>query len=315
MRPVINKWCGKEAYIVKKHDEKATFEGGQMTGRQLVYLFLKAFSTRGELNHGARGEQIYNIRHLGDKQTPQFYEPWLELTSDSDAKLDNPTLRRLLVFKFKGGGGSVESEDMKLIRRTQTFWILRHRCKSVPPPKPHTEALLRKAAKELPRLLIHKPFNPYCEVCNQAKLCESPHRKGIYVKAAEKFGDATAGGFIDSERDPDLREVGGFKDALNLRDLETGVKTRYPTMGRSEGECDRALRMFGVDAGKSRIQRFYSDTESGLVAAVKKLGIMTCQSQPGLRETNSPAERCNQDILGGTRALLAAAGLKVDGRR
>ena len=31
----------------------------------------------------------------------------------------------------------------------------------VPPPKPHKEALLRKAAKELPHLLIHKPANPY----------------------------------------------------------------------------------------------------------------------------------------------------------
>ena len=42
----------------------------------------------------------------------------------------------------------------------------------VPPPRPHKEALLRKAAKEAPHLLIHKPFNPYCEVCNQAKLRE-----------------------------------------------------------------------------------------------------------------------------------------------
>ena len=36
----------------------------------------------------------------------------------------------------------------------------------VPPPKPHKDAVLRKAAKELPHLLIHKPHNPYCEVCN-----------------------------------------------------------------------------------------------------------------------------------------------------
>ena len=48
----------------------------------------------------------------------------------------------------------------------------------VPPPKPHKEALMRKAAKSLPHLLIHKPHNPYCEICNQAKLRESPHRAG-----------------------------------------------------------------------------------------------------------------------------------------
>ena len=28
MRPMLKKWCGKEAYTMRKHDEKATFEGG-----------------------------------------------------------------------------------------------------------------------------------------------------------------------------------------------------------------------------------------------------------------------------------------------
>ena len=40
----------------------------------------------------------------------------------------------------------------------------------VPPPKPHVEAKLRKEAKQVPHILLHKPFNKYCEICNQAKL-------------------------------------------------------------------------------------------------------------------------------------------------
>ena len=45
----------------------------------------------------------------------------------------------------------------------------------VPAPRPNKEAKLRKDATELPHLLLHRLFNPYCEICLQAKLREDPH--------------------------------------------------------------------------------------------------------------------------------------------
>ncbi len=111
----------------------------------------------------------------------------------------------------------------------------------IPPPKPHQHVLLRKAAKELPHLLIHKPHNLYCSICMQAKARERPHRKGAAsqskdVQAATSFGDSCTGDFIIEQRgekdaetgEKMMRGVGGFKDALNLRDIGTGVKMWQP---------------------------------------------------------------------------------------
>ena len=98
---------------------------------------------------------------------------------------------------------------------------------------------------------------------------------------------------------------------MTLGDIATKVKMCYPTTGRTTEECDRALRLFGglSRPDKSRIQRFYSDTERGLITAARALGILCRQSQPGRSVTNSRAERNNEDVLAGARCLLAAAGL------
>ena len=98
----------------------------------------------------------------------------------------------------------------------------------VPPPKPHHEAALRKAAKELAHLLTHKPANPYCEICIQAKMIESPHRKGSFHTEAKHFGEYCTGDYIVGDKDGLNRWVGGFRDALTLRDHGTTVKMCYP---------------------------------------------------------------------------------------
>jgi len=181
----------------------------------------------------------------------------------------------------------------------------------VPTPRPNKEAKLRKEAKELPHLLIHKPFNPYCEVCLQAKLREDPHRgkKGVVpttADSAKDFGDYVTGDFVVQAEIN--RGVGGFVDALNLRDLGTGVKMCYPTKDRLTESCVDALKAFG-GAGNSHIKRFYSDTEGGFVAACKARHIPHRRAQPGRSCNNSLAERANQDVLRGARACLAQAGL------
>ena len=78
----------------------------------MLWLFLKAFSTRGELNHGARVEQIYAVKYPGDKYMQAFFENWQELINDADAKMDDAALRKLLVSKLKGLNESVKSEEM-----------------------------------------------------------------------------------------------------------------------------------------------------------------------------------------------------------
>ena len=123
---------------------------------------------------------------------------------------------------------------------------------------------------------------------------------------ATKFGDSATGDFLASKGEV-MRGVGGYHDALNLRDNGSGVKMCYPTKGRDTDDCLMALKKFGGDT--TRIRRFYSDKEGGLVAACKQMNILHRVSQPGKPVTNSLAERANQDILQHSRALLNAAGL------
>ena len=104
-----------------------------------------------------------------------------------------------------------------------------------------------------------------------------------------------------------MHGVGGFYNALTLRDLGTGVKMCYPTVTRHEHECIRALKAF---VGPDReIKQFYSDREAGLVSACERLTIPHRKSQLGNHQTNTLAERANADILQGSRAVLAQAGL------
>ena len=136
---------------------------------------------------------------------------------------------------------------------------------------------------------------------------ESPHPKDSTEHEAKEFGDADTGDYMDGGLAEGLRGVGGFRYCLNLRDLGTSVKMAYPVKTRSEAEALECLKLFGGDP--SAIKRFYCDNDQGLVAAAKSLDILVRNSQPGRHQTNAIAERCNQDILHGAHACLAAAGL------
>ena len=115
MKPMLKKHCKREFEKVKKRDEKAVLENARHKrtgGREMVFIFLDFFKTRGELNHGARVEQIYTIKYPGDKHMSLFLDNWVDLVNDADAQLGDASLLRLLVFKLKGGNGGVKSEDM-----------------------------------------------------------------------------------------------------------------------------------------------------------------------------------------------------------
>ena len=90
------------------------------------------------------------------------------------------------------------------------------------PPLMQREARLRKAAKEVPHILHHKPFNPHCEICIQCNLRELPHRRGDGESKASVFGELVTLDYL--VKDPAGRGVGGYINALNFRDLGTGSK-------------------------------------------------------------------------------------------
>ena len=49
--------------------------------------------------------------------------------------------------------------------------------------------LLREQAQELSHLLNHKPFNPYCDGCNAAKMRDVQHFRGAFDREVKAWGD------------------------------------------------------------------------------------------------------------------------------
>ena len=72
-----------------------------MTGRHMLYLFLNHWKSRGELNSGARSEQVYNLVYPGDDKLFEFFWNRRRLIEDSDQSLDETVLRRLLFQKIQ----------------------------------------------------------------------------------------------------------------------------------------------------------------------------------------------------------------------
>ena len=80
---------------------------------------------------------------------------------------------------------------------------------------------------------------------------DKPHKKGAFESSdsaeanAKEFGDAVTGDFLVG-RNENMCGIGGFINALNLRDIGKGVKMCYPTKN------ERQWRMSEKDHGVRR---------------------------------------------------------------
>ena len=108
-------------------------------------------------------------------------------------------------------------------------------------------------------------------------------------------------------RDWHLRPgVGGFPDAFTFLDLATECKYCEPVDTKEALETVKVIQHL---RGDQTFQRLYSDNHRSIRKACHLLSIMWEGSQPGMHQTNARIERCNGEILAGSRALLVAAGL------
>ncbi len=61
--------------------------------------------------------------------------------------------------------------------------------------------------------------------------------------------------------------------------------------------------------GTDKIENIYADNYSSYKKAITYIGASFEKSTQGIHHSNAIIERCNQDIVIGTRVLLAQAGL------
>ena len=157
-------------------------------------------------------------------------------------------------------------------------------------------------------LLFHKPFNPFCDGCNAAKMRDVQHFKGAFDRKQTFWGELLTCDHIDSRSNVGLL---GDKQALIIKDLYSKLRDVHPAKTKEVIDTEWSIADFvgDRDAKKSYHHTMYSDQEEAIRTACKNLKIKSEFSQPGIPRNNSIIERSVGDLLEGSRTLLRAAGL------
>ena len=167
---------------------------------------------------------------------------------------------------------------------------------------------LKKEAKSAAHLMTHLPKNPFCDVCQRAKMYKPPSYQtdGWHSVEAKAFGDHITADHIIVYRDRDT-VIEESRLALVLKDVATSFTYAYPSALRSEDECIAALQHFVSSSDEVGV--FYSDQAKELISAAKFLGWRHEQSKAYIHQSNAIAERAVRATTEGTRSNLLQAGL------
>ena len=167
---------------------------------------------------------------------------------------------------------------------------------------------LKKEAKSLHHLMTHVPKNPYCSVCNQAKMYKAPGYRtdGLRSVSASCFGDHITADHVVLYRDSD-NMIEDSRLALIVKDVATSFMFAYPSALKDADECQVALQHFVASTDKVGV--FYSDNAKELTRATKSLGWRHEHSKDYIHQSNAIAERAVRATTEGARCNLLQAGL------
>ena len=93
---------------------------------------------------------------------------------------------------------------------------------------------LREEAKSRHHLMTHQPKNPYCDVCQRAKMYKPPSYAtgGFNTVEAKEFGDHVTADHIVIYRDKDV-VLEDSRLALVIKDVATHFTYAYPSALKS----------------------------------------------------------------------------------
>ena len=168
------------------------------------------------------------------------------------------------------------------------------------------EALIKESTTR-EHLMTHVPKNPYCQICQRAKMYKPPsYKKETSTIEAEVFGDHVTADHLILHRDKQT-VIEDSRLALVVKDVATCFMYAYPAALKSEDECLVALQHFA--SAKDNVETFYSDKSRELEAAAKTLGWRHELSKAYIHQSNAVAERAVRATTEGTRTNLIQAGI------
>ena len=170
------------------------------------------------------------------------------------------------------------------------------------------EARLRAEADSIHHKFCHRPKNPYCKVCQKAKMYSPQARKtgGSSSITSTKYGDHIT---VDHIITRDMLDHGydDQKVALVVKDVYSQFRYVYPSDTKNSEQCHEDLLHFlGKD---DEVGIIYSDNAPELGQAIKRLGVRHNTSREYVDENKSVIEREIRTILEGTRANLEQSGM------
>ncbi|OLP94911.1 hypothetical protein AK812_SmicGene23039 [Symbiodinium microadriaticum] len=167
---------------------------------------------------------------------------------------------------------------------------------------------LKEEAKSRHHLMTHQPKNPYCDICQRAKMYKPPSYAtgGFNTVEAKEFGDHVTADHIVIYRDKDVA-LEDSRLALVIKDVATHFTYAYPSALKSTEECVSALQHF--TSAKDTIKVFYSDRAEERKKAAKIMNWRHERSKAYIHESNAIAERQVRSVTEGTRTNLLQAGV------
>ena len=176
------------------------------------------------------------------------------------------------------------------------------------PKEPYSKDL-KAEALSTHHLMTHSPKNPWCPVCQIAKMQKRPHRrkvKGILLDKSEPmaFCRQVTADHVVSKSEISMG-VTGDKDALVVGCRSTSYFDAFPDFSKDTVASMKALNEF---RGTTKIVELYTDNSRELCAAADKLGIPHPTSTEYRPQSNGVAERLVRKVMEGNPKLAATGG-------
>ena len=210
------------------------------------------------------------------------------------AKLDSPAIMSITIFERP-------ADDPEEVPDSD-------RDDSAPEARSRSVESLKAEALTSEHMFTHRPKNPYCKICQRAKML-APHarkRGGSSTIESKAFGDHIT---IDHVVTRDLRDHGleNEKVAFVVKDVLSKFRYVYPSPTKEADQCHEDLQHF-LQVG-DKVGVVYSDNAPELKDAVRRMKFRHNTSHAYVDENKAVIEREIRTVLEGTRANLTQAGL------
>ena len=179
----------------------------------------------------------------------------------------------------------------------------------VPVAGEKTEEQLRKEAKSGEHQFTHRPKNPYCDVCSEAKMLAPYGRSvgGSQHVLARGFGDHIV---CDHVIPKDIEEgIEGQTSMLVIKDIYTQYRCVYPSENKTADSIVKAFKHFLKTSDIVGI--VYTDNAPEMLDAIEELGFKHQTSVEYQHSTKAVVEREVRTILEGARSNLLQANMPL----